>query len=85
MNQATPILASCTTSISDLKKNPTAVVASGDGCAVAVLNHNRPAFYCVPSDMFEEMMEALDDVHLLKIARQRSAKGDVVKVSIDDL
>ena len=35
-----------TASVTELKKNPMAIVASGDGEAVAILNRNTPVFYC---------------------------------------
>ncbi|MFY9136456.1 hypothetical protein [Zwartia sp.] len=43
------ILADITASISELKRNPIATVASGEGSAVAILNRNEPAFYCIPA------------------------------------
>ena len=47
-----------TASISDLKKNPTEVALSGDGEAVAILNRNKPAFYCVPPELYQRMIDA---------------------------
>ena len=43
------VLTEIAVSITDHKKNPTATVAAGKGMAVAVLNHNEQAFYCVPA------------------------------------
>ena len=51
------ILSEIAASISDLKKNPMGTVAAGEGFTVAILNHNVPAFYCVPADVYESMME----------------------------
>ena len=48
-----------TASISDLKKNPAEVALSGDGEAVAILNRNKPAFYCVPPELYQRMIDAL--------------------------
>ena len=48
-----------TASISDLKKNPTEVALSGDCEAVAILNRNKPAFYCVPPELYQRMIDAL--------------------------
>ncbi len=48
-----------TASISDLKKNPIEVALSGDGEAVAILNRNKPAFYCVPPELYQRMIDAL--------------------------
>ncbi len=47
------ILATTTASISELKKNPMATVAAGEGFPVAVLNRNEPAFYCIPAAVYE--------------------------------
>ena len=47
-----------TASISDLKKNPTEVALSGDGEAVAILNRNKSAFYCVPPELYQRMIDA---------------------------
>ena len=49
-----------TASISDLKKNPTEVALSGDGEAVAILNRNPPVFYCVPPELYQRMIDAIN-------------------------
>lgn len=41
------ILAEMTASLSELKKNPMGTVTAGDGLPVAILNRNKPAFYCI--------------------------------------
>lgn len=78
------ILAEVSASISELKTNPMKVVASGNGMPIAVLNHNEPAFYCVPAAAYEAMMELLDDVELLRIVKERMNEP-AIKVSLDDL
>lgn len=78
------ILADATTSISELKKNPMAVVESAEGFPLAVLNRNKPAFYCVPAAAYEALMDRLEDLELGEIVRQRQGE-EVVKVSIDEL
>lgn len=55
------ILSETTASISELKKNPMATVNAGLGYPVAILNRNQPAFYCVPAELYEQMLDALDD------------------------
>ncbi|CAM5766007.1 type II toxin-antitoxin system Phd/YefM family antitoxin [Bosea minatitlanensis] len=71
-------------SVSDLKKNPTAVVDGARGNPVAILNHNRVMAYMVPADTYEAMMDALDDQVLMAIAKARAGeKGE--PVSIDEL
>jgi len=80
----TPILADATTSISELKKNPMAVVDGADGFPVAVLNRNQPAFYCVPAAAYEALMDKLEDMELACIVAQRQGDPEV-EVNIDEL
>ncbi|XOV78010.1 MAG: type II toxin-antitoxin system Phd/YefM family antitoxin [Aestuariibacter sp.] len=79
-----PILADNTTSISELKKNPMAVIEQGDGFPVAVLNRNKPEFYCIPADAYEAMLDKLEDIELAQIVKERMDQ-DEVEVNIDDL
>ncbi|WP_372614389.1 type II toxin-antitoxin system Phd/YefM family antitoxin [Halomonas sp.] len=78
------ILANTTASISELKKNPMATVAAGDGFPVAVLNRNEPAFYCIPAAAYEELLDKLEDSELNRIADERRSQPEVT-VSLDDL
>lgn len=71
-------------SVSDLKKNPMEVVNNGFGEAVAILNRNNPAFYCVPADMYERLMDLIEDKELLKLAEEAQTE-ETVKVSLNDL
>ena len=71
-------------SVSELKKNPMEVVNNGFGEAVAILNRNNPAFYCVPADMYEKLMDLVEDRELIKLAAQVDT-DETVKVSINDL
>ena len=58
------VLTEAAVSISEHKRNPMATVAAGEGMAVAVLNRNEPAFYCVPAKAYEELMDLLEDLEL---------------------
>lgn len=78
------VLSEITASVSELKRNPMGTVAAGEGAAVAILNRNQPAFYCVPARAYEVLLERLEDIELNKIADAR-ANDPVVKVEIDDL
>jgi antitoxin StbD len=78
------IAAEVAVSVSDLKRNPTAVVEEANGAPVAILNHNRVMAYMVPAEAFEAMTERLDDLDLIEIARSR-ANETPVKVLIDEL
>ncbi|OOV86401.1 type II toxin-antitoxin system Phd/YefM family antitoxin [Oceanospirillum linum] len=84
MNTIRPILADNTTSISELKKNPMAVVNEADGFPVAVLNRNQPAFYCIPAEAYEALMDKLEDMELAQIVQDRECQEEI-EISIDDL
>lgn len=71
-------------SVSELKKNPSQVMAQADGQAVAVLNHNRVMAYMVPAARFEAMMERLDDLDLAKTIQDR-ADEQPIRISLDEL
>ncbi|MCV6545877.1 MAG: plasmid stabilization protein [Cohaesibacter sp.] len=59
-------------------------VAAGEGAAVAILNRNQPAFYCVPAQTYEALLERLEDMELNALADER-ANDPVVKVTFDEL
>ncbi|MDN0112702.1 type II toxin-antitoxin system Phd/YefM family antitoxin [Yersinia mollaretii] len=61
-----------TASITELKTNPMATVSAGDGYPVAILNRNQPAFYCVPAELYEQMLEYIDDQELANLVKERS-------------
>ena len=78
------ILANISASVSELKKNPMGTVAAGEGFAVAILNRNATAFYCVPASAYEAMIERLEDLELNAVADARQGQP-VIKVALDDL
>ncbi|NOI88243.1 type II toxin-antitoxin system prevent-host-death family antitoxin [Vibrio sp. 99K-1] len=79
-----PILADNATSITELKKNPMAVIEQADGFPVAVLNRNQPAFYCVPADAYELLMDKLEDIELAQLVEDRREQEEI-EVNINDL
>ena len=56
-------------SVSDLKKNQMEMVNNCFIEAVAILNRNNPAFYCVPADKYERLMDLFEYKELLKLAK----------------
>ncbi|EGA64941.1 type II toxin-antitoxin system Phd/YefM family antitoxin [Vibrio brasiliensis] len=80
----TRILADVAASITELKANPMKVATSAHGEPVAVLNRNEPAFYCVPAQAYEMMMDRLEDLELLALAKERESE-ESISVNIDDL
>lgn len=80
------VLADVAVSVSELKKNPSAVLSGAGGATVAVLNHNRVMGYMVPADVYEAMIERLDDLELAQVVKARiDANETPVRVSLDDL
>jgi antitoxin StbD len=78
------LAAKSSVSITDLKKNPSAIIEEAEGAPVAVLNHNRPSAYLVPAETFEAMLEKLDDLEIAKIVKERK-KEKTIKVSLNEL
>jgi len=78
------ILTHYTASISELKKQPMKVVKAAHGESLAILNHNEPVFYCVPTKLYMAMMEAIDDAYLAKLVAERQNE-ESFEVDINDL
>ncbi|GLR69395.1 type II toxin-antitoxin system Phd/YefM family antitoxin [Agaribacter marinus] len=80
----TRILTEAAASISELKANPMKVALSANGDPIAVLNRNEPAFYCVPAETYEFLMDHVEDLELSAIAENRKNEASI-KVDINDL
>ncbi len=78
------IFATATVSITDLRRNPGAIIDEAGDAPIAILNHNRASAYLVPAKLYEAMMEKLDDIELAELVRERRG-GETVKVVLDDL
>jgi len=80
------VFASCSASISELKKNPSALIDRAEGEPIAILNHNKPTAYLVPAETYEQLMEKLDDYHLGLVVKERQGEKDAaVEVNVDEL
>jgi antitoxin StbD len=80
------ILSDLSVSMSEFKKNPNEALRESGGQAVAVLSHNKPAFYMVPPARYEAMLEAMDDLQLVSVVKERlKQKGRAIEVKLDDL
>ena len=77
MRTIRPILSQSTTSITQLRKNPSTILAQGNGFPVAVLSRNEPHFYCVPAELFERMLDDLENVELMKVVHSRQHQLDM--------
>ena len=83
-----PILSDVSAGISELKKNPMSVVEQGDGSPVAILNRNKPVFYAVPANVYEDMLDTIEDIELATLVESRKNQDEVstsVQQLINDL
>ncbi len=80
------ILANYSVSISELKKSPSAILNDAGDEAVAVLNHNIPSAYLVPSKTYEKLLEIVDAYLLEQTIKERLSEDEkAIEVSIDEL
>jgi antitoxin StbD len=78
------IHASASVSITELKRNPRAVIEAADGESVAVLVHNKPSAYLVPAETYKRLLDRLDDLELAELVRARSGEKRI-GVKLDEL
>ena len=75
-----------TASISDIKRNPQALIDSAQGETIALLNRNKPTAYIVPAKTYEMLMDLAEDIELGRIIEERKGeKKDAIEVGIDEL
>jgi antitoxin StbD len=80
------IHAEYSTSITDLKRNPAAILDQADGEPIAILSHNKPVAYLIPSETYELMLEKLEDRELIEIALSRIDEyNKAITVNIDEI
>ena len=71
-------------SITDLKRNLSAILSCSEGEPVAVLNHNKPEAYLVPAEYYERLIERLEDLEDALLVTERSGVQGI-PLSLDDL
>ncbi len=78
------LLADLTVSMSDFKKNPAKVLRDAGSQPVAVLSHNKAAFYMVDPSLFEALVDELEDAQMMPLIKARYAQRDrAIEVDID--
>ena len=78
------IYSNVTISMSEFKKNPAAVLREAKSRPVAVLNHNKAAFYMLEPALFEAMLEELADQDLHRTVLSRlGERANAIEVDID--
>ena len=76
--------------ITELKKNPSAVIREAGDSTVVVLHHNKPSAYLIPVKTYEVMMGILDDLKLAPLIQARLDDADehpenIIEVTIAQL
>ena len=84
MSTTYPILANVSAGISELKKNPMAVIKHAEGDPVAILNRNKTVFYAVPAAAWESLIDQLEDLELAALVLERKAEAEI-EVDINEL
>lgn len=65
---------------------PSALLAQADGETVAILNHNKPTAYLVSAKTYEMMLETIENIERLDLAKSRlKDKNKAVKIDLKDL
>lgn len=78
------IYSDVTISMSEFKKNPAAVLRAAQSKPVAVLNHNKAAFYMIEPALFEALLEELSDQDLHRTVLSRMGeRSRAIEVDID--
>nr|VFK06795.1 MAG: antitoxin StbD [Candidatus Kentron sp. LPFa]VFK33225.1 MAG: antitoxin StbD [Candidatus Kentron sp. LPFa] len=72
-----------TANISQLRENPLATVAAG-GFPVAIIEHDNPVFYCVPTQVYETLLNELEDIELNTITGSREDQAEI-GITLDEL
>ena len=82
----TPILAEACVGISELRKNPAAVIAAAREQQVAILNRNKPVAYMISPEVWDYLCELVSDQKLVEMAREALDSGEEgVPVTMDEL
>lgn len=78
------ILSNTVASITELKANPMKLMEEAEGATVAILNRNKPEFYCVPAERYEQLMDYIEDIELAALVREREGQP-TIEVKLEDL
>lgn len=80
------IYAEYSASISELKRNPGAVLEEAGEAPIAILSHNKPVAYLIPSLAYEILLEQLEDKLLIDISLTRETEFDkAIEVNLGEI
>lgn len=77
------IQAELSVSISELKRNPSAIIEQANGKPVVILNHNRPSAYLVSIDTYQDLIDESNKQQKSLASRIRSRFSHLSAVELD--
>ena len=78
------ILTDTVASLAELKEAPLETFSAADGHAIAILDKDKPAFYCVSPELYEYFMELAEDAELSRIVEERQHE-EPIPVELESL
>jgi antitoxin StbD len=73
-------------SVSDVSKNTSAMIAkAAAGETQVVLNHNKPVAAIIDIELYEQMLDLMDDIEVTQKAISRLHETDEGSISLDEL
>ena len=80
------VLSGLSASITELEKNPYALIEQAEGEPIAILQQNKPAAYLIPAETYELLLEKIEDYQLGLIVNERqNEKMKAVEVDLNEL
>ena len=74
------IMTELTTTISEFKKNPNAAVKKAKKKPFAVLTNNKPTFYVMSPELFDEIEELLWEIRITPLIKKRLASKNYSRI-----
>ena len=78
------IYAETVVAVDELKRDPASVLEQSENEPVAIFDHDQPTAYLISAELYESLLDALDDLALAELVKQRQGQ-ERIRVSIRDL
>lgn len=78
------ILTEIVTPISEFKKNPNLSVKKAGGKPFAVLTNNKPSFYVLTPEVYDELLEMAWELKMQPELLEAEKSDEWIKVNLDD-
>ena len=77
------VLADAIVGITDLKRNPAAVIEEAQLRQVAILNRNKPVAYLISPEVWEQINDVLADKRVMNDAQAELDADDADNIEVD--